>query len=285
MQKALPAAAIALFHVPPLTLFWTGTTAADWVAFSAFYLVTIFALGGALHRYFAHRAFRTSRWMQMVLGVLASSVFGDPIGFSGKHRLHHRHSDTDQDVHSPRQGWWFCWIGSLIDEGYTESEITAQVPDLLRYPELRWLHRYYFIPPLMVGALFYAAGGYTMFATAYCMNLLVAVHCPSAVNYFCHRGRSRRYETDDRSSNSLLLGILLLGEGWHNNHHYYPAAARSGFGAREPDAIYWVLSGMEYLGLIRDLKPVPERVLREGGLMPCGCGSPDAVLTGAGGAE
>ena len=52
---------IALLHVVPLTLFFTGTNRVDWLAFALVYVVMIFGVGGALHRYFAHRAFKTTR--------------------------------------------------------------------------------------------------------------------------------------------------------------------------------------------------------------------------------
>ena len=69
------------------------------------YLLSAFGVGVGLHRYFAHRSFQTSRGFQFVLCLLAGIAFGDPVWFAGKHRLHHKHSDTTLDVHSPAQGF------------------------------------------------------------------------------------------------------------------------------------------------------------------------------------
>jgi stearoyl-CoA desaturase (delta-9 desaturase) len=257
--------AIALLHVPPLTLPWVATTAAHWAAFAVAYVLILFALGGGLHRYFAHRAFRTSRPFQLVLGLLAAACFGNPIGFAGRHRLHHRWSDTERDFHGPRRGLWFSWVGHLLEDGYAEHELLAVTGDLARYPELMWLHRWSFVPGVAAAGLVGLAGGWAMFAAAYCLPwCLVAIHGASAVNYVCHRHGRRRYATGDGSTNHPVLGVVLLGEGWHNNHHHYPTAARSGFFWWEVDGLYWLLRGLAGLGLVWDLGEVPAHVRTRG---------------------
>ena len=75
----------------------------------------------------------------------------------------------------------------------------------------------------------------------------------------CH---TQRFRTGDQSRNNLLLALLTLGEGWHNNHHYYPGAVRQGFYWWEIDLTYYGLKLLSWLGMVRDLHPVPERVYR-----------------------
>lgn len=262
---ALPAAGIAVAHLLPLTLFYTGTRWRDWMVFAGMYVPMVFAVGAGLHRYFSHRAFRTSRTFQFMLGLLSCCFFGDPIGFTGKHRLHHRHSDTAGDVHSPRQGFWHCWFGSLVDDGLTEDEVLAAASDLTKYPELMWLHRYFWAPAVALMAVILAVGGYTMLVTGYILSwVLITLHGPCTVNYFCHRGTSRNYETGDDSTNKLWVSIYLLGEGWHNNHHRYPGSARAGFFSGEIDPLFSILRLLERFGLIRDLRVPPEHVLESG---------------------
>ena len=77
-----------------------------------------------------------------------------------------------------------------------------------------------------------------------------------------HRVGSRRYQTDDESRNSLALALITLGEGWHNNHHRYPGATRQGFFWWEIDLTYYGLVLLSWLRVIRDLRPVPARVLQ-----------------------
>jgi len=264
LQKLVSAAGILLLHVPALTLPFIETSWEDWVASGVFYLLVLFALGVGLHRYFAHRAFKTSRAFQFVLALLGSAFFGDPIGFSGRHRLHHKYSDTERDHHGPRHGLWFAWFGHLLEDGYEEQEILGATKDLAKYPELVWLHRYFYLPGVATAALIFLLGGYSIFA-AYCLGwCLVAIHGAFAVNYFCHLGGRRRFETEDNSSNSILVAIMLLGEGWHNNHHRYPGAARAGFFWYEFDGLYYALKVLSWLGLVWDLREVPEAIKYSG---------------------
>lgn len=268
----MTAVSILLAHLLPLTLPFTGVTGRDWLACAVSCVVIIFAVGGGLHRYFAHRAFRTSRAFQLFLGVLAASFFGDPVGFAGKHRLHHRYADTDMDVHSPRLGVWQCWIGHLLDEGCTEEEVLAAAPDLVRYPELMWLHRHSFVPGTLVASAMFLAGGYPLLVAGYVLAwCLVAVHAPALVNYFCHRSGHRRFETLDRSTNNALVGVLLFGEGWHNNHHRYPGSARAGLEWYEVDVLYYMLKALSWLGLVWDLREGPRTgTARPTGESACG---------------
>ncbi len=259
-QKLASAAGILFLHIPPMTLPFIGTSWQDWVMFAVSYLLVLFAIGAGLHRYFAHRAFKTSRAFQFALALLGAAVFGDPIGFSGRHRLHHRYSDTERDYHGPQHGFWFAWFGHLLEDGYEEWEILGATEDLVKYPELMWLHRYFYLPGAATAALVFIVGGYSVFAV-YCLSwCLIAIHGSFAVNYFCHLGRRRRHETADNSSNSIFVTIMLLGEGWHNNHHRYPGAARAGFFWYEFDGLYYLLKLLSWLGLIWELREVPDAI-------------------------
>jgi stearoyl-CoA desaturase (Delta-9 desaturase) len=276
-QKFIPAAGIALAHVLPLTLFFTGTRWRDWIVFAVLFCGVNYGLGLALHRYFAHRSFRTSRVFQFCLGWLACIFFGDPIGFAGKHRLHHKFADQPEDVHTPLQGIWHCWIGSLLDDGYPEQEILRHARDWQLFPELRFLHRFYFLPALLLMAGLWAVGGYRLFVTGYVLAFLVGTHGPSAVNYLCHRGSRRRFATPDLSTNNWLLGWFLFGEGWHNNHHFYPAAANSGIAWYEVDFHYYTIRLLALLGLVWSVRTVsdkPRANLDSAGLAGVSFGAP-----------
>lgn len=258
---------IALMHLVPLWVIITGTTAKDWLWFAAIYPFQAIGVGICLHRYFAHNAFKTSRWFQFVLALFCASTFGDPIRFAGKHRLHHLHTDCENDTHSPKQGFWFSWLGSHIDSRYTDEQICAQVPNLTRYPELMWLHRHSLAPGFALCGIVFLAGGFSAMAVGVLLGASILVHQSSAVNYICHRFGRRRFETDDLSTNNFIVSLLVFGEGWHNNHHRYPVSARAGFCWWEIDMFYWVICLWEALGLVWDVKRPPEQ-LRQAKLLP-----------------
>ena len=256
------AALIALIHVLPAWAIINGTTEKDWLFFAAIYPFQAIGVGVCLHRYFAHNAFKTSRWFQFVLALFCASTFGDPIRFAGKHRLHHLHTDREDDTHSPRQGFWFSWLGSHIDSRYTDEEICAQVPNLTRYPELMWLHRHSLVPGLALCVIVFLLGGFSAMAVGVLLGAALLIHQSSAVNYFCHRFGRRRFQTDDLSTNNFLVSLLVFGEGWHNNHHRYPVSARAGFCWWEIDMFYWVICLWEAMGLVRDVRRPPEKLRR-----------------------
>jgi len=244
---------LALVHIAPLVAILLGTRPADWIAFIILYPVVALSTGIALHRYFAHASFATSRTLQFVMGVVACTTFVDPVSFAGKHRLHHKFSDTARDVHSPEAGFWFCWFGSLIDEGYSDAELLAAARDLMRYPELRWLHDHFMVPGLLVWAALFAVGGFSTFTIGYCLSIVVVLHQTSAVNYFCDRWGYRRYATGDRSRNNVVVALLTFGEGWHNNHHRFPRSARAGVAWWEVDLLYGVIRLLATFGLVWDV--------------------------------
>jgi len=258
---------IALMHAIPAWVIVKGTTVADWQMFAIVYPFQAVGVGICLHRYFGHGAFRTNRWFQFVLALFCASTFGDPIRFAGKHRLHHRHTDCEGDTHSPLQGFWFSWFGSHLDSRYTDEEICAQVPNLTKYPELMWLHRHSLLPGFLLCFVAFLLGGVSGVAIGVLLGAAILVHQSSAVNYFCHRIGRRRFDTEDLSTNNLLVSVLVFGEGWHNNHHRYPVSARAGFRWWEIDMFYWVICLWESMGLVWDVRRPPER-LRQAALLP-----------------
>jgi len=67
-------------------------------------------------------------------------------------------------------------------------------------------------------------------------------------------GGYRRFETPDKSTNRLLLGILSSGVGFHNNHHRFAASARCGYAWWELDVSYYVIYTMGLVGLAWDVR-------------------------------
>lgn len=254
---------LILVQAIPIAVLLTGTNTTDWLIFAVIYPIQCIGVGVSLHRYFAHRSFKTSRWFQFVLAMMAASVFGDPVRFTGKHRLHHRYSDTTNDTHTPLKGFWSCWYGSLVDNGYTDEELIEVARDLKDYPELMVLHRYWLVPGLLLCLAAFLIGGLSSVAIGVLLGSALLMNQASAVNYFCHKYGQRRFDTADRSTNNALIAVLSFGEGWHNNHHHYPSTARAGFYWWEIDLYYWAICLFKKLGLIWDVRqPRPEMLNR-----------------------
>jgi stearoyl-CoA desaturase (delta-9 desaturase) len=248
-------------HLACLGVFAVGAPADAVAVAVGLYLVRMFAITGFYHRYFSHRTFRAGRITQFVFAVLgASAVQRGPLWWAAHHRRHHRHSDTDLDVHSPRQhGFWWSHMGWITSARNFPTQL-HEVRDLAKFPELRWLDRYDVAVPILLAVGLFLVGGWSWLVWGFFVSTVVLFHCTCFINSLAHQLGTRRYETDDDSRNSFVLAIITLGEGWHNNHHRYPGATRQGFFWWEIDLTYYGLLVLSGIGLIRDLRPVPARV-------------------------
>jgi stearoyl-CoA desaturase (delta-9 desaturase) len=103
-------------HLGCFAVIWTGLSSRAMVLGLALYVVRIFAIGAGYHRYFAHRAFRTSRAFQFGLALLSlTSAQRGILWWAAKHRQHHMHSDTDADLHSPvRRSFLYAHVGWIF---------------------------------------------------------------------------------------------------------------------------------------------------------------------------
>jgi stearoyl-CoA desaturase (delta-9 desaturase) len=244
-------------HVSALAVFWVGAPGWALGLCAATYAVRVFGITGVYHRYFAHRGYRTSRGFQFVLAWIGcSATQKGPLWWAGTHRRHHRYSDAPGDVHSPRDGFWYAHQGWVFDPRWGGTPMD-KIPDFARYPELQWLNRWHFLPPLSLAILCWWVGGVTGLVWGFAVSTVLLWHATYCINSLAHLWGTRRYDTGDDSRNNLLLALLTFGEGWHNNHHHYMASARNGFRWWEIDITYYVLRVLALVGLVWDLREPP----------------------------
>ena len=249
---------LVVIHLTPLGVIWAGVNAIDLILCLSCYLIHMFGITAGYHRYFAHRSYKTSRPFQFVMACLGATAFEKgPLWWSAHHRQHHRHSDHEGDVHSPvvRSVWW-SHIGWLFDAECQPTNFDG-IRDMAKYPELRWLNRNYWLPPVSLAICCFLIGGWSGLLWGSGIATLLSLHVVFTVNSVCHLWGRRRYATNDESRNNALIAILTLGEGWHNNHHHYQSSARQGFRWWEIDLSYYVLRGLGIVGLIWDIRQPP----------------------------
>jgi stearoyl-CoA desaturase (delta-9 desaturase) len=249
-------------HLACLGVIWAGTSWTAVEVAAGLYVLRMFAITGFYHRYFSHRTYDVSRPVQFAIAVLgATCVQRGPLWWAAHHRKHHRYADTEVDVHSPRHhGFWWSHMGWITSPENFPTDV-KQVPDLARYPELRFLDRFDIVVPLLLAVGLFVAGGAQWLVWGFFISTVVLFHCSCFINSLAHQLGRRRFPTNDDSKNSLLLSLITFGEGWHNNHHWYPGAARQGFYWWELDITYYGLWFLSRVGIIRNLHPVPARVL------------------------
>jgi stearoyl-CoA desaturase (delta-9 desaturase) len=254
-----------LLQLLPLLAFVTGVTTTALVLLAVTFFGRMFFITAGYHRYFSHRSYKLGRGTQFVMALGGGTACQrGALWWSGHHRAHHRHADTDRDPHSPKEGFWWSHIGWILcDHADTTDE--RSIRDLARYPELRFLDRYDWIPPWTLGVVCYLIAGWSGLFVGFFLSTVLLWHATFSVNSFAHVFGRRRYDTDDTSRNSLAVALLTGGEGWHNNHHHYPASARQGFYWWELDTTYYVLRLLSIVGVVRDLRTPPPRVRADHG--------------------
>lgn len=261
-----------LIHLSPVLIFWTGSTWFDWILCISLYFVRMFFVTGGYHRYFSHKTYKTSRWFQFVIAFMAeTSLQKGALWWAANHRIHHKHSDTPEDPHSANiYGLWYSHMGWIMGPDYKETRYDL-IKDFTKFPELIWLNKYHIIPPFLLmmavwitGSFVNGTGFESMFneglstlVVGFFTSTAILYHGTFSINSLMHKIGNQRYETGDKSKNSLILALVTLGEGWHNNHHYYQATVRQGFYWWEIDITFYILKVLSWMGLVWDLRPVP----------------------------
>ncbi len=251
-------------HAAALLVFVVGAPLEAVLLGVATYAIRVFGITGGYHRYFAHKSYKTSRVFQFVMAWLAcSATQKGPLWWAGTHRRHHRYADAPGDPHSPREGFYYAHQGWIFDSKWEGTPAEA-MRDFAAYPELVWLNKNHWVPPLTLAVLCYAIGGFAGLVWGFAVSTTLLWHATYSVNSISHIFGRRRYETADTSRNNWLIALLTFGEGWHNNHHYYMASVRQGFFWWELDVTYYVLRALAALGIVWDLR-LPTAEIRDGG--------------------
>jgi len=247
-------------------VWWLGWSWKGFALAMGLYVVRMFGVTGAYHRYFSHRTYHTSRWFQLVLAVLAqTSLQKGALWWAAHHRDHHKYSDTKQDPHSWREeGFWWSHVGWILSRK-TEDTDYKKIPDLARFPELRWLNEHHLVPGVTLAVLLWLVGSWPALVWGFFVSTTLLWHGTFSINSLAHWWGRRRYDTADDSKNSLALAIITMGEGWHNNHHYYPRSTAQGFFWWEIDPTFYILRALAAVGLVWDLH-TPPKAVRDGNL-------------------
>jgi stearoyl-CoA desaturase (Delta-9 desaturase) len=224
-----------------------------------FYYLRMFGISAGFHRYFAHRSYRTSRPFQFLIAALGCSALQKgPLWWAANHRLHHKHSDQEDDPHSPvRHGLWWSHIGWVLSTKNTGETDLSEIHDFSRYWELRMLDRFHWVPGFLLAGLCYLIDGWSGVVWGFIVSTVLLYHGTFLVNSVCHILGRRRFATTDESRNNWWVALLTLGEGWHNNHHYYMSSVRQGFRWWEVDVSFYVLKLLSFPRVVWGLRGVP----------------------------
>ena len=263
-----------ILHLSCFMIFFVGFSWTAFVVCMSLFAIRMFAITGFYHRYFSHKTFRTSRFVQCLFAMIgATAVQRGPLWWAAHHRGHHMHSDTTEDKHSPKEhGFIWSHMGWFLTKSNFVTN-TKLIRELIRFPELRIIDRFDLLMPLALSISLWGLGyyleqyepslhtnGFQLFIWGFSISTIMLYHATFLVNSVAHQWGKKRYETKDTSRNNFLIAILTFGEGWHNNHHHYPGSARQGFYWWEIDLTYYVLKCLAMMGIIWDVRTVSENI-------------------------
>lgn len=260
-----------LMHLACLGVFWCGVSKLALGLCLFNYVIRMFGITAGYHRYFSHRAYKTSRWFQFVLAWLgACSAQLGPLWWAAHHRHHHQHSDTEKDAHTPGlKGFLWSHMGWIFCPNYHVTHYD-RIKDFAGFRELRFVEKNWLLPPLVQALSTLALGwflgrfvpqlgtnGFQLSIWGFFVSTILVYHATFCINSMAHVWGSRRFQTKDDSRNNWLLAFVTLGEGWHNNHHKYPSSERQGFYWWEIDATHYALLVLSWFGIVWDLRKPP----------------------------
>lgn len=181
--------------------------------YSFYYIAALFGISIGYHRYFTHRSFTTTPYVETLMLFFGLICGGRSVlTWAAVHRMHHAKSDTEHDPHSPiYKGAWNVltskWSVDYIPKKY--------VIDLIKNPRVVWFHKYGKYLHIAYATTM-LAGGLDLFITFVVVPFVLSWAGFGMLNYFAHK--------DGEPKNVPLLNFIAPGEGWHKNHHSTPGA-------------------------------------------------------------
>ena len=242
---------IAILAIFPSNFSWGALG----VAFLLYWVTGALGITLGFHRLVSHRSFETPKWLEYFLvfcGTLACQ--GGPIRWIGLHRIHHKHSDTQNDPHDSHRGFWWSHMGWMLHHIPADKEIPRYTKDIADDRFYQFCQKYFIPIQVILGLFLYFLGGWSFVIWGIFMRLVIVFHLTWFVNSATHKFGYQTHESNDDSKNCWWVALLTFGEGWHNNHHAYQYSARHGLQWWEIDITWKIIQFLQVLSLAKNVK-------------------------------
>ncbi|XP_034248124.1 (11Z)-hexadec-11-enoyl-CoA conjugase [Thrips palmi] len=199
-----------------------------------------FGITAGVHRLWSHRAYKAS-WQFRVLLMLLFTITGQRHIWAWvlDHRVHHRYSETDADPHDARRGFLFAHVGWLVLTPHPAVERARKevdMSDLQSDGVVMWQKRWYeplfalftIALPVLVPVYFWQESLWASFWVNFNTRFSATLNVAFLINSLAHTHGFKPYDKDISPVESPILGLLAVGEGWHNFHHVFPWDYRTG---------------------------------------------------------
>jgi stearoyl-CoA desaturase (Delta-9 desaturase) len=246
------------------------------IFFISIWYLSLFSQTFFHHRYASHGAFQMSKFWQKFFYVFTyitqGSHYMSPRAYAIMHRLHHAHTDTELDPHSPNFSSNLIAMMLRTRRIYTdiykgkmqvEEKFTKNLPDWPAFD--RWANSTLSRGIWVVAYIAF----FVMFATSPWVYLLLPIVVSmgafhgAIINWFAHKFGYKNFILKNTSENLFSVDILMLGESYHNNHHKRPSAINFGVRWHELDPVYPVILFLNWIHVIRIPKLAPVAANKE----------------------
>ena len=232
----------------------------DVILLLVMYSLVAFGVTIGYHRMLTHRSFKPHPIVKLVLLILGSmSVEGAALVWAATHIKHHAQADREGDPHSPVEGFFHAHVGWLFKDRMADPNVYCRY--LLKDPIVVFVSRTFLLWVVLSLIIPFAIGGWTGLLWGGLVRMFLTHHVTWSVNSVCHTFGKREFETNDKSRNEWVVGLLGFGEGWHNNHHAFPRSAFHGLHWWQFDLSGYVIWSLERMGLVRDVYRITPELL------------------------
>ncbi len=216
-----------------------------------------------LHRYGAHKMFTMNKFWEKFFYLFAwitqGSSYLNPRAYAILHRMHHAYSDTEKDPHTPhffKEVFTMMMHTKKIYNDVLNKRVVIEEKFDRNFPEYPAIDRIAdsWFTRIGFGAAYVAF--YVAFATHWWMYLFLPIHFligpihGAIVNWAGHKYGYRNFKSGDKSKNTLVLDILMMGELFQNNHHH--RGSRPNFASKwyEFDPTYPIILLLDKMNII-----------------------------------
>jgi stearoyl-CoA desaturase (delta-9 desaturase) len=219
------------------------------------YIPVMLGITVGFHRMLTHRSFEAHPAVRFTLLVLGSMACQGPaLEWASDHIKHHAHSDKDGDPHSPVEGFVHAHLGWLFTASKTDVQTYGKW--LLKDKMLVFVSNTWFLWVLVGLLIPYLLGGWTGMLWGGAVRIFLLNHVTYSVNSICHTFGNKMFVSNDHSRNNWVVGLLALGEGWHNNHHAFPRSAFHGMRWWQFDLSSYTIWTLEKLKLVWNVQRI-----------------------------
>jgi stearoyl-CoA desaturase (delta-9 desaturase) len=175
--------------------------------------------------------------------------------FVVQHRKHHEFSDSFNDPHTPRFGFWSLLRCCLVPSFFRSYKITVSDQEYHRYRAEASTNtvvdrhpRLGVVLLLLINTLLFGWLGIVIWLIhLFAVNFLII----TTITVFGHSVGYKNFNLGDCTKNVVPVGILCVGEELHNNHHKDSRQCNMAVNKNEFDLGFYYLQILNRLNLVQ----------------------------------